>query len=65
MSSRAVFSSTPLSANSNANRKWDASNVEQGDNCSFSTPSESVMKQNSLSHVNDGDKGRFRNVVLA
>lgn len=58
MSNRALFSSTTLSVNSNANRKWDASNVEQGDNCSFSTPCENLtsMKQNSVSHVKDGDK---------
>lgn len=67
MSNRALFSSTTLSVNSNANRKWDASNVEQGDNCSFSTPGENLtsMEQNSQSHVKDGDKGRFRNVILA
>lgn len=58
MSNRALLSSTTLSVNSNANRKWDASNVEQGDNCSFSTPCENLtsMKQNSVSHVKDGDK---------
>lgn len=58
MSNRALFSSTTLSVNSNANRKWDASNVEQGDNCSFSTPGENLtsMEQNSQSHVKDGDK---------
>lgn len=58
MSNRALFSSTTLSVNSNANRKWDASNVEQGDNCSFSTPGENLtsMEQNSQRHVKDGDK---------
>lgn len=58
MSNRALLSSTTLSVNSNANRKWDASNVEQGDNCSFSTPCENLtsMKQNSVNHVKDGDK---------
>ena len=67
MSNRTLLSSTTLSVNSNANRKWDASNVEQGDNCSFSTPCENVttMKQNSLSHVKDGEQGTFRIVISA
>ena len=58
MSNRALFSSTTLLGNFNANRKWDPGNVEQGTYCQFSTLTEN-MKQNSRNHVQERDEGRF------
>lgn len=65
MSNRPLFSSTTLAVNSNANRKWDASNVEQGSCSAFSTPCENLssMKQNSRNHVQEREKGMFTYVI--
>lgn len=65
MSNRALFSSTALSVNSNANRKWDPSNVEQGSYCAFSIPCENHMNSNTGNYVQERDKGMFSNVISA
>lgn len=65
MSNRVLFSSTALSVNSNANRKWDPNNDEQGSYCAFSIPCENHMNSNTGNYVQERDKGMFSNVISA